>query len=573
MRIIRASVMGFMGIDRADIRLGHVNVFYGKNGIGKSSILEAILLPIFGVTPRQARKKDWSHMIRSPASRAELFIQVEEEVDGARMMHDLSGRINLKSNSIKGLKTPDLFDQVLLNPLAFFDLPAKVKADLAGDVKLDPRAVAERIASFGVDLKIQPEVSRIILEYRLTGAEKELERRRLQKSRDAVEPGEEPKLYYAQQEMSGNITQDQMREYRNNVAQWEQLAASIDERIRAASAIPSQQAYRDQLRAEALKVLNKINVPDNFPRQLEWDQVNQRLADMTQKRAQLANSLIHEQEPCKVCGRPYNPNQLQLQRRIDDLDSTIIEEQSTLKKLSLERDGWLQRHNDQRVAKERLETLDELPELPEVDIEQLKLEAQKAREGAQQCRDWLQTVERFMLERELWQRRKTAYETAKTERALWDHAVKVVRNPEFKSSLVSDPIQKARDRLNVTGEFVRMKVYVSDELEVTVNGRPWWLLSTAQKLQASTLLADAFAHAGGSRILVIDGVDTLVGTAQQQLLQFLNLIKSDYDTILLALAIEDADPPAYELSDPPFANWYWVRTEEEGVIVTFRKEA
>jgi hypothetical protein len=89
---------------------------------------------------------------------------------------------------------------------------------------------------------------------------------------------------------------------------------------------------------------------------------------------------------------------------------------------------------------------------------------------------------------------------------------------------------------------------------------------------ASVLLADAFANASGLRILKIDGVDTMVGRTQEILVDFLRMVKDDYDTVLLALASE-TQPPVYQrlkreqehhetLEGPgtwqPLANWFWI---------------
>jgi hypothetical protein len=160
-------------------------------------------------------------------------------------------------------------------------------------------------------------------------------------------------------------------------------------------------------------------------------------------------------------------------------------------------------------------------------------------------------------------------------REVWDLAVKTVRDPAFKSGLAEDPMEKVRARLQVTASYFDMKVVVTNELDVSVNMRPWWLLSQAQKLEASIVLADAFAYVGGSKILKIDGVDMLVNGHQRRLIDFLRAVQNDYDTILLALAVDAVKPRAYtyleelkakgELQEP-FASWFWVNRNEQGLM-------
>jgi hypothetical protein len=583
MKIIRANISGFLGIDKADIRLGRVNIFFGPNGVGKSSVLEGILLPIFGETARQSRKKDWSHMIRYPAKKAELFVQVTEQADGSTIQHDLDGTINPKSNSMRQLKVPDLFDRVLLNPLAFFELPAKVKADLAGDVKLDPNSVRAELKARGTDDSLLNEVVSIIMEHRLSGAEKVLEERRLAASRQVPDPGPEPKLFYQGNEMSFDITQEQLKQYRDNVVAWERYLGVLDEKIRAASSTTIELARRTQLRNEAQKVLNEVNAPAEFPREGELQKTQTELNRLVAAMADIDQQLSFDKVICPTCGNLWSPKAPELAKRRSDTLDTVQDLQRSIIPLMQERNSWGARKTEQAMAEDRIKTLSYLPPLVEVDPNSIRAELEPAKASANSARDWLQAVERHMSAMAFWKRTCSDAEVAKRNRANWDTAVKILRDPEFKAKLMSDPLAKARARLEHTApDFFDMKIYVDDQLDVHVNGRPWWLLSTAQKLQASVALADAFAYAGGSRILAIDGVDTLVGGFQKKLVMFLRSVKEDYDTILLALALEEERPPAFTLleslqladgpSYKPLAHWFWVHQTPDGVTVTFRRE-
>jgi len=582
MRIIRASVTGFMGIDRADVRLGHVNIFFGPNGVGKSSMLEAILLPIFGESPRQSKKKDWCHMIRHPAKKAELFVQYTEEADGQIITCDAAGNIAPKSNSIRANHKPDLFDRVLLNPLAFFDLPPKLKADLAGDVKLDASVVRARLQERGLEGHVLDETVSIIMEHRLAGAEKVLADKRLNASRAISDPGPAPRLFYNGDEYEQEVTQEQLQEYRNNVARWAQAVGAVEERMRQASSIPAERARRQQLRNEAQVILNEVNAPDAFPRQTELDLATKQYNECLATADELAHKLNFDKVKCETCGQMWSPNAPELARRLDDTHATQRELHQSLSELREEFNDWKARKDRQKWAEERIAMLDQLPPLPEVDVETAKADLEANRAGQRQCEEWLQVVERFMTERELWKRRTQEFERAKAIRSIWDLAVNIIRDPQFKASLVADPLEKARKRLEDTGGLLGLKIYIDDQLDVRVNGRPWWLLSTAQKLQASASLADAFAYAGGNKILVIDGVDTLVGSFQRNLVQFLRAIKDDYDTVLLALALEDEKPVAFEMLEAeqreagenyrPLAHWFWVHKDRDGVTATFRRE-
>lgn len=566
MRIIRASVRGFMGISELDVQLGHVNVFAGPNGAGKSSVIEAILLPIFGETPRTSRKKDWCYMIRSQHRNAEIFVQVEETETNQPMVADLEARINPKSNSVRAMKKPDLLDRILLNPLEFFSLPPKAKADLAGDVRLEPEKVRAALLEHGMpDGPIFQQVASIIVEQRIAGAEKVLVDRRLQATRAVPDPGPEPQFVHKGGFQPAPSPED-IEQGRQNSQQWD---GEYDRRHQAhieAQRQGQEAARRAGLRGGAEEVLARVNVPDEFPRQAEMDAAEKRTGDLKGQQDRALTSLnALECHPCPTCNQPYSPEAKNWNRIIADLATTMQAEQGPLFELRNEHSQWMARHQEQGQAKITLKNLDELPSLSQAEGAEASLAAmEEAKAQKLSCNTWVDAAQSYVSAKRFWDQRCDTHALKSSERSHWDKAVHIIRDPSFKTKLVADPLQKAKDRLAATMSGFGMDVHLEDTMDVLVDARPWWLLSASQKLRASILLADAFAHASGSRILKVDGVDMLVGQALTQMLYFIQQVKGDYDTVLLALATPTTAVPPFMSEAQWNLRWFGL---ERGVVV------
>ena len=582
MRLVRASIRNLMGIEQADIDFGHVNVFVGPNGSGKSTILEAVLLPIFGETPRVAKKKDWGAMIRDGQRGAEVYVQVGvRQPDGTEIVRELCAKISQKSASVEPIKLPDLNDTVLMDPLAFFSLPAKVKADLVGTVKLEPSAVVQALKDWKLEGMVQTQAYEIIMRYGLSGAEKELVERRLLATRAILDPGPEPKMLWNGQEvvplakgdLAAGMTHASKLGGEANAA-WTQLV-----KLRQTNA---ERARYAAILAEAELVLKQVSAPAEFPRKAELDTAQVRYNQMGQEFRVLSITLEGLRRvliPCPTCNRPWKPSPEfdDLNLKVETIAETRRIELPAIDALKSEWGNWLAQGHEQRLAitkkEEATKALSSLP--AQVDEEMAAAAYAKLDTDSKTYAEWIRSAGIYWAAKDSWDRATSNAAIAKSDRAAWDLAVDIIRDPTFKSSLTKDPLDRVRSRILQTQGTLEMKVELGDDLDVKVNGRPWWLLSTSQRMRASMILADAFAYAGGSRILKIDGVDINVGKMQGRIMDFIQTVKSGYDTVLLALASDDA-PPAFAYlekaaSTPgysPMARWYWVGNG----TVSFRRE-
>lgn len=572
MRLIRASIRNLMGIEQADIDFGHVNVFVGPNGAGKSTILEAVLLPIFGESPRVAKKKDWGAMIRDGQRNAEVYVQVgQRQLDGTEIVRELSAKINQKSSSVEPIKQPDLNDTVLLDPLAFFSLPAKVKADLVGTVKIDPAGVMQALKDRKLEGTVLPQVHEVVMRYGLAGAERELVERRLLATRSIRDPGPEPKMLWGGQEVVPPAKNE--------------LAAGMDHALKLGGEAQAAWTQLGKLRqnnmdrgrymlvlAEAEETLKKVSAPTEFPRKAELDTATARYNQMGEEYRVLSAKLEELRRvliPCPTCNRPWKPSPEfdELNLKVETIAETRRIELPAIDALRSEWGSWLAQVNEQKLAAEKkANALKALAALaPQVDEEAAMVAYAKLDADSRAYTEWIRTAGIYWAAKDSWDTATANAAEAKYTRAAWDLAVEIIRDPTFKSSLTKDPLDRVRTRILQTQGTLEMKVELGDDLDVKVNGRPWWLLSTSQRMRASMILADAFAYAGTSKILKIDGVDINVGKMQGRIMDFIQTVKSSYDTVLLALASDDA-PPAFSYLEKaagapgyaPVARWYWV---------------
>jgi len=582
-RIIRASIRGFMGIDEAEMQLGKINVFFGPNGSGKSSAIEGMLLPIFGTTPRQDKKKEWYNMIRPPHRNSQIFVQVEDKSSGQPMVHELEARINPKSNAVSPLRQAELCDQILLDPLSFFDLPAKVKADLTGDIRIDPKILKARLEERGIREPVLTKVVDMVLQYRLSGAEKALEASRLDATRAVQDPGEPP--VFAREGMRPGAAA--LEEVRVRAKEWETNWATQQRLIEELINSRKEADRRAGLQQAAEEALKQDPVSDTFRCVTELDLVTRKIMADRVKLEDLTKKMMGlEKVPCPTCGQLYNLDTRKVSDAINEARTALATDEGEEAKLIQERNAWEQRRVQQSWAKTQLAQLNSLPTIDSESEYQAKLlklrtDQETARQNRDACFDWASAISNHLTSLRFWQERKDRAQLMTGVREQWDVAVKTIRDPAFKSGLAEDPMERVRTRLQTTASYFDMNVVVTNELEVSVNTRPWWLLSQAQKLEASIMLADAFAYIGGSKILKIDGVDMLVNGHQRRLVDFLRAVQGDYDTILLALAVDAVKPRAYtyleELKEAgkltePFASWFWVNRNEQGLMtVTLRQ--
>jgi hypothetical protein len=311
-------------------------------------------------------------------------------------------------------------------------------------------------------------------------------------------------------------------------------------------------------------------VDSAFLRQAEMDQTLTRVQAMRSRYAERAQQLQNMYtEPCPHCGQPYAPGSAEINRELQDLAASIAAEEAPLQALQAEYAQWRSRMEEVQLAQQKLEA-NRAIQLPAVNTDDIARRLRDAQAQTHGYEAWVNAVADHFSKLDFWEQRKTAAAAAKETRADWDRAVKVLEDPSFKAELVTDPLERIRKRLLQTGQIFQRKVEISDDLSVTAAGRDWWLLSEAQKLETSVMLADAFAHAGGCRILKIDGVDTLVGSYQLKLLSFIRQVKGDYDTILLALASEQTPVIYQQLFSErqktpgyaPLARWFWLEENQ-----------
>ena len=126
--------------------------------------------------------------------------------------------------------------------------------------------------------------------------------------------------------------------------------------------------------------------------------------------------------------------------------------------------------------------------------------------------------------------RKAAEAESKTKAAAqhhanvqaWDKVAEHLAPTGIPAEILADALRPFADRLAMTSKLAGWKLPVIDgDMNITVGGRPYGLLSESEKWRADCLLAEAISHVSGRRLLVLDRMDVLDAPGRNDLIFWL----------------------------------------------------
>ena len=119
MKIFKVKVSNILGIDALEVEPGKVNVISGSNGVGKTSLLEAIKAGLGGATIQDAE------LLRKGAKQGEIVLVLDDGKEITKTVYpDKASTIKIRENGRSTQGTPaallgQLRDIVSVNPLSF----------------------------------------------------------------------------------------------------------------------------------------------------------------------------------------------------------------------------------------------------------------------------------------------------------------------------------------------------------------------------------------------------------------------------------------------------------------------
>jgi hypothetical protein len=127
----------------------------------------------------------------------------------------------------------------------------------------------------------------------------------------------------------------------------------------------------------------------------------------------------------------------------------------------------------------------------------------------------------------------------------------------IKSTMLNRAMKPLEEKINermgiLTGGEYRINFRVDeDDFKIVIISRGYERrlkqLSTSERLRVGVIIQDAINQLTGLRLLVVDDLEMLFGTAKSNFWKLINAIKDEYDTIIL---IATGEPLPHAISTP-----------------------
>lgn len=116
----------------------------------------------------------------------------------------------------------------------------------------------------------------------------------------------------------------------------------------------------------------------------------------------------------------------------------------------------------------------------------------------------------------------------------WDALADALAPDGLPAEMLADAIKPINDRLRETAMASGWdQVVVTPNMAITVNGKGYGLLSESAKWRADAAVTETISLMSGMKLLILDRVDVLDIPNRQKLINWIDSIKPEYDTILM----------------------------------------
>lgn len=147
MKVSRIQIRNILGIEELEIAPGAITVLEGKNGVGKTSTIEAIRTVIEGGHD--------ATLVRSGAEAGEVVLVLEDETEIRKRITARGSSVTVKRPDVGEIKAPQTYigkltDVLSVNPVAFLTADPRRQAEYlleALPLELDRDALSEAIGS------------------------------------------------------------------------------------------------------------------------------------------------------------------------------------------------------------------------------------------------------------------------------------------------------------------------------------------------------------------------------------------------------------------------------------------
>lgn len=584
MKLTKLSIQNLLGIKQAEINTPSKIVFVsGNNGAGKSSIRDAVALAMTGDLSRVTLKKDVTQLVNDDGSRAGN-VAVEINNDAQFVASIENGK--LTGNVKEGECSPVL--PYLLNAHLFASVSPDERRKLLFEITgcgITQEEVKKRLLARGIT---EESIDRILpfLRSGFSEAQKEAQAkaREAKASWKTVTGGEtygEKKAETWKAKATGNL-----EDIQNLVIEKETELTAVDADFETENRrYGAMKAAKDKaitLNADIVRLRDQADKIDRIKIKLEADRRDLKSWQaMVERTRQATHGISADDSACHCPECNAELIFVAKNKKLISHGDLRGDEDATVNLAEYERNLEIFEKsvkNDERdlanaeTAKAQLSALEARAENAPSD-EALISTTAKLDELKAQKRTLNETIKNLLAEeralREADQITAKAYEHH-TKVIEWEMIADALAPDGIPGDILQEALKPFRNALVMTAGLAGWGTpSIDDDMNITVNNRPYGLLSESEKWRADCLMTEAISRLSEFRFFALDRMDVLDGKGRGALFGFLEEMASvdEIDTVLVmgTLKREQAETVANAFE---YVSVYWM---QNGILNTIEK--
>jgi ABC-type cobalamin/Fe3+-siderophores transport system ATPase subunit len=549
MKINSIKVSNFCGLRELDLTLvAPVTIVAGRNGSGKTSLVEGIRMAIGGESGRVKLKKDYAQMVTDGAKKGAFFVAF----DGGESLLTLpngaviaQGKDELKgSEFLPYVLNQDMFINLNANERRTFLFKlsgCKLTADLLEKKLINRGCKSEKVAMI---LAVIPCLSGGIDAESKSAKDKAAESRGAWKAVTGETYGEVKAVDWKAPEIDISHL-GSLDDLQANIITWQGHVDRINQELGQHNAA---HAALGETNARISLVHSRANSYARVKQKLEMDKAE--LANWQGKLNAVKNAVSAKAVmPCPCCkthlvvgdgvlvetfasAKPVDVDVSKLaeyQKAVDLYTSSVANDQRDLTAVEL--------------AIEEVKTIGDVQT-----VEQVQTKITDARTALAHAQSEAKKFHDKAVTLQLVQHKANEAATA-TDNAAGYHA-DVIEWMKISDALAPDGIpaeilasalQPFNDRLRESATTTKwMQVAIDSNMSITANGREYALLCESEKWRVSAMIAEAISFMSGLKIIALDRMDVIDIPSRAELMKWLNTLASSkaIDTAIVCATLK-----------------------------------